>query len=241
MPEPAHFPDQNPPWPSLWAGIQSELPLAIGVLPFGMIYGVLGLAAGLSPAQTQAMSAIVFAGSAQFIATQLFSAGSPLAILWLTTFVVNVRHVLYSTTLGTDMGHLRRGWRWLLAYLLTDEAFATTAVHYANKQVPLRNKHWFFLGAGLTLWICWQLSTAVGVFLGAEIPTAWSLDFTLALTFIGIVIPALKDRPTSAAALTAGVIAVLTFGWAYKIGLVIAAFSGIGVGVLLQKKEPADA
>jgi predicted branched-subunit amino acid permease len=65
-------------------------------------------------------------------------------VLWLTTFVVNVRHVLYSTSLGPDMRHLPRRWRFLLAYLLTDEAFATTAVHYADKSIPLKLKHWFW-------------------------------------------------------------------------------------------------
>ena len=73
--------------------------------------------------------------------------GTPLSVLWLTTFVVNVRHVLYAASLGPDLRQLPRRWRFLLAYLLTDEAFATTAVHYANKSIPNTFKHWFFLGA----------------------------------------------------------------------------------------------
>jgi len=226
---------------SLMAGVRSELPIAVGVFPFGMIFGVLGVGAGLSPWQAQAMSWIVFAGSAQFVGAQLIGAGSPAAVLWLTTFVVNVRHMLYSTTLGPDMGHLRRGWRWLLAYLLTDEAFALTAVHYADKSIPLKYKHYFFLGAGLTLWVIWQISTAIGIFVGAELPTSWSLDFTLALTFIGIVIPTLADRAKGsidraniAAAASAAIVAVLTFSLPYKLGLVIAALTGIAVGTMMK-------
>lgn len=225
----------------LLAGIKSELPIALGVIPFGMIYGVLGLAAGLTPWQAQAMSSIVFAGSAQFIAVQLIGTVTPAAVIWLTTFVVNLRHVLYSASLGPDMQHLRRGWRWLLAYLLTDEAYATTAIHYANRRTPLAHKHYFFLGAGLTLWTVWQISTAVGIILGAQVPASWGLDFTLALTFIAIVIPALRDRPNAAAALAAGITAVFTFAWPYKLGLMAAAIVGIAVGVWLENRRPLTA
>ena len=98
-------------------------------------------------------------------------------------------------------------------------------------------KHWFYLGAGLTLWVVWQISTAVGVFLGTEIPASWGLDFTLALTFIGIVIPTLTKRPMTAAAVSAGVVAVLAFSLPYKLGLVLAALTGIAVGVLLEKRQ----
>lgn len=219
---------------ALLTGVRAELPIALGVIPFGLIYGVLALAAGLTPMQAQAMSAIVFAGSAQFIGAQLIGGGAPLSVLWLTTFVVNLRHLLYSTSLGPDLRHLSRRWRWLLAYLLTDEAYAVTAVHYSNRAIPLTYKHWYFLGAGFTLWAAWQLSTALGIFVGAEAPASWALDFTLALTFIGIVVPALKDRASVAAALSAGLMAVLAFHLPYKLGLMAAALTGIAAGLLWE-------
>ncbi len=222
---------------ALWNGIKAELPITIGVIPFGLIYGVLGLSAGLTPLQAQAMSSIVFAGSAQFLGAQLISVGTPIPILWLTTLIVNLRHVLYSTALGPDLQHLARPWRWLLAYLLTDEAYAATAVHYGNKQIPLAYKHYFFLAAGFTLWATWQASTAVGILLGTQVPPEWGLDFTLALTFIGIVVPTLKDRPNTMAALTAGLVAVLTFSWPYKLGLMAATMTGIAVGVWLENRK----
>ncbi len=232
------FIQKSPVLVDLSAGIRSELPIALGVIPFGLIYGVIALAAGLTPAQAQAMSCIVFAGSAQFIGAELIGVATPISIVWLTTFVVNVRHVLYSTQLGPDLQHLSRRWRWLLAYLLTDEAYATTAVHYADKTKPIEYKHWFFLGAGLTLWLTWQVSTAVGVFLGAEIPASWGLDFALALTFIGIVIPMLTRRPMTAAALSAGLVAVLAYSLPFNLGIVIAGLTGILVGVWLENHQP---
>jgi 4-azaleucine resistance transporter AzlC len=229
----------------LLAGAKAELPIAVGVVPFGMIYGVLALAAGVPPLLALAMSSIVFAGSAQFIAVQLISTASPAAILLSTTFIVNLRHLLYSASLAPHLRHLSRPWRWLLAYLLTDEAYAVAAVHYQNQSQPATHKHWFFLSAGLTLWLSWQMSTAVGLFLGAQIPASWSLDFTLALTFIGIVVPTLFtqtgiDRPNMAAALSAGLVAVLTFHWPYKLGLMAAALVGIWVGTVASGKWAVD-
>ncbi|HEY54216.1 MAG TPA: AzlC family ABC transporter permease [Caldilineae bacterium] len=220
----------------LLAGIRAEMPVTLGVTPFGLIYGVLATAAGLPPILAIAMSSVVFAGSAQFIGAQLFGVGTPGIIIVLTTFVVNLRHALYSFSMAPYLQRLPLRWRWLLAYLLTDEAYAVTIGHYRDESKALDHKHWFFLGSGLTLWIVWQLTTIVGVALGAQIPPTWALDFTLALTFIGLVIPALQDRPNIAAALTAGVVAVLSFNLPYKLGLLIASLSGILVGVWMERR-----
>ncbi len=219
----------------LISGIKAELPITLGVVPFGMIYGVLALAAGLSPALAQAMSTIVFAGSAQFIGAQLIGASAPAAVLLLTTFIVNLRHLLYSASLSPHLRHLPSRWRWLLAYLLTDEAYVVTALRYDRALTKTADyRHYFFLGAGLTLWTAWQISTAVGIFLGAQVPASWSLDFTLALTFIGIVIPALKNQAHAAAALSAGIVAVLAANLPYKLGLMLAALTGIIVGMHME-------
>jgi len=219
-----------------WRGVRAELPLLIGVAPFGMIYGVLALAAGIPPAAAQAMSAIVFAGSAQFITTQLY-ASTPLLLTALTIFVVNLRHILYSASVAPYLQKLRPAWKFLLAYLLTDEAYAVTIVAYQKESVPHKNSHGFFLGAGVALWASWQASTAVGVFLGANLPQNWSLDFTLALTFIAIVVPTLKDRGLVATAAIASLIAVLSAALPYKLGLLLAAFLGILGGYWLGEEK----
>ena len=220
-----------------FSGFKAEIPIAMGGIPFGMIYGVLALAAGMSPALALAMSAIVFAGSAQFIGAQLIGAATPGPILLLTTFIVNLRHMLYSASLAPHLQHLPARWRWLLAYLLTDEAYAVTILHYDQYQAESSdNRHFFFLGAGLNLWVSWQVSTAVGIFLGAQVPASWALDFTLALTFIVIVIPALKDKAHVGAALAAGVTAVLAAPLPFNLGLIVAAFTGILVGLFAESR-----
>jgi 4-azaleucine resistance transporter AzlC len=217
------------------SGVKAELPILVGVMPFGMIYGVLALGAGLPPSAAQAMSSIIFAGSSQFIATQMLNSAPALVIL-ITVAVVNLRHALYSASLAPYLRPLSPAWKWLLSYLLTDEAYAVGIVRYQQEDVD-PHKHWHLLGAGITLWSGWQISTAAGVFLGAVVPSSWSLDFTLALTFIALITPTLRDRPTLAAAVSAGITALLTYGLPLKLGLIAAALAGIVVGLLVEARK----
>lgn len=219
-----------------WRGVRAVIPIFLGVFPFGMIYGVLARQAGLSASASQAMSSIVFAGSSQFITAQLLSQAVPGLVIILTIAVVNLRHALYSASVAGFVQHLPLGWKIGLSYLLTDEAYAVTITHY-NREGCEGNQHWFFLGAGLGLWSCWQISTAVGVFLGAVIPSSWSLDFALPLTFIALVVPSLKDRAGVAAALVGGVVALLVFALPYKLGIIAAALAGIAAGMLVEGKR----
>ncbi len=235
------------------AGVKAEAPLLLGVMPFGLIYGALALQAGISAGAALTMSSIVLAGSAQFVGTQLFSVAAPGPIILLTTFVVNLRHMLYSASLAPYVTRLRPAWKALLAYLLTDEAYAVAVTHYTagtrepprslrslgagqgNEGTRIDNRHWFFLGAGLTLWVTWQVSTAIGILLGARIPASLHLEFALPLTFMALVRPAITDRATSAAALAAGVIAVLADGLTLRLGIIVAAVCGIAVGMLAER------
>ena len=216
-------------------GIKAELPILLGVTPFGMIYGVLAANSGLSTFDAQAMSAVVFAGSSQFMLVQLAALGTPAIMMILTGFVINLRHALYSASIAPYTRHLSTAWKVVLSYLLTDEAYAVTVMRYRDPDTS-RYKHWFFLGSGLALWVCWQASTAAGIFLGAQVPPAWGLDFTLALTFIAIAVPAIKDKPSLLSALSAGVTALLTWHLPYKLGLIASALIGIGVGLWSEKR-----
>ncbi|MBI5838835.1 MAG: AzlC family ABC transporter permease [Chloroflexi bacterium] len=226
---------------SFWAGVRAELPLLIGGFPFGMIYGALALNAGLSIVAAQLMSSIIFAGSAQFVAAQLVHEAAPVFVIVLTIAVVNLRHMLYSASLAPFLKELPLRWKVLLSYLLTDEAYAPTIIRYeAEGATP--SGHFFLLGAGLALWFDWQVSTALGIFLGAAIPDSWSLDFALPLTFIAMVVPVLKNRPLVMSALSAGLVALLAYDLPFKLGLILAALTGITVGTILEgRKSPKGA
>ncbi len=223
-----------------WGGVRAQLPILLGTSPFGVIYGILAMEARLPVPIILAMSMIVFAGSSQFIAAELFKTATPGIVIVLTTFVVNLRHMLYSASLAPYVKHLSKAWKYLLAFLLTDEAYAVTVIHY-EKNTPeaaqQTNQHWYFLGAGLTLWVSWQISTMVGVVMGAEVPESWSLDFALPLTFIALVIPVLRDRPAMFAALTAGIVALVMYHLPYNLGLIAAVLAGIAAGVISETQH----
>jgi 4-azaleucine resistance transporter AzlC len=226
---------------TFWDGVRAEIPLLVGVFPFGMIYGALALNARLSTLASQMMSSIVFAGSAQFVTAQLVHDAAPALVIILTIAVVNLRHMLYSASLAPYLKNLSLKWKVLLSYLLTDEAYAPSILKYETTGVtPV--SHWFLLGAGFSLWFIWQVSTAFGIFLGTAIPENWPLDFALPLTFIAMVVPALKNRPTIAAAVSAGLVAVLAYSLPFKLGLILAALTGILVGTIMEgRKSPEGA
>jgi predicted branched-subunit amino acid permease len=162
---------------------------------------------------------------------QLFGAGAPAIVMVATVALVNLRHALYSASLAPHLHHLPRRWKAVLAYLLTDEAYAATVHRYvAGERGP--NAHWHALGAGLTLWGGWQISTAAGIVLGARLPASVPLDFALPLTFIAIVVPMLRSAPALAAAAVAAGVALAGAALPYKLGLVAASLAGIAVGSL---------
>ncbi|WP_247392124.1 AzlC family ABC transporter permease [Ralstonia pseudosolanacearum] len=220
------------------AGVLTLAPMLVGVVPFGLIYGVLATAAGMPAWLAVAMSTIVFGGASQMILVQLWAGGAPALVMAATVSMVNLRHALYSASIAPALVHLPRRWKWLIAYLLTDETFAAMNRRVVNAQPDAQeatHRHWFFLGAGVALWTSWQASTIVGVALGAKVPATWPLDFFLPLTFIAIVVPSLRTRAQLAAALTGAALAVAWTGWPHKLGLMGAACAGIAVGAIVER------
>ena len=220
-------------------GMRDMLPMLLGAMPFGIIFGSLAGAAGLDPLQTLGMSALVFAGSAQFIAISLLTSGAGVAVVLLTTVVVNLRHALYSASLQPYVRHLPKRWRMPLAFWLTDEAYAVVQQRYLRGD-QAEQRHWYFLGAALAMYVNWLACTLIGVLFGRAIPNIgdWGLDFAMLATFIGIVVPMLRNRPQVAAALVAAGMALVCHGLPYKLGLMAAAASGILVGVCLERRSP---
>lgn len=222
-------------------GILEEAPLLIGVVPFGMIFGVLGIEAGLDPLAVFLMSSIVFGGASQVIFTQLVLAGASGLVIAGTVGIVNLRHVLYSATMVEYLGGLGRGWKIVLSYLLTDEAFFISLNRMRNRAHG-PNMHYHLLGTGLTLWGGWQLATFAGVIIGEAIPASLSLGFAIPLTFLAITAPQVKSWPAGVALITAGVVAILGQGLPWNIWVIIAALTGMVAGycteTVLERRRP---
>jgi 4-azaleucine resistance transporter AzlC len=223
----------------LWQGVKDTFPLVVGAIPFGIIFGAIAITSGVSPGGVLAMSAFVYAGSAQFIAAGLVGSGAATLVIVLTTLVVNLRHALYAASLAPHMKHLPQRWLVPLGFWLTDETYvAVIARFHRNDQSPYM--HWHYLGSALFMYLNWQLCTVIGLVAGQSIPNpaAWGLDFALVVTFIGMLAQFVRNRPALAAAATAGVVALLAHGLPNQLGLLVAAVLGIAVGMIAESLQP---
>lgn len=219
-------------------GARDTVPMLVGAAPFGLIFGTLAAASPLAAWQGELMSLAVFAGSSQFIAIGLISGGSGLVVVWLTTAIVNLRHLLYAAALLPQLGGLPRGWRLGLGFLLTDEVFAVLSRHYQlHPHDP--DGHWYGLGSGLAMYLNWQAWTILGLWFGAGFPQLqhYGLDFAMTATFLAIVVPQLNAGPHLGAACAAGVLAWFGRGLPYNLGLLLAVAAGMVVGVGLARRQ----
>lgn len=232
-------PSLNPPSPreELLAGSREVAPTLIGTIPFGLVVGVAAIAAGLTPLQGVALSVLSFSGIAQLVAMQLIAVGSPLPITLAAATVVSLRLLMYSASLAPHIAHLDRRWRALLSYLMTDQSYASAVRHYGEPGDKL-NKHWHFLGSSATLWITWQIAVVVGVVAGAGVPSDWSLDFIVVLTFVSLLAPVIRTRADLAAAMVAAVIALAAAGLPYRLSLIVGSIAGIAVGMAIELSRP---
>ena len=221
-------------WRVFWKGVLAQLPLQLGVVPFGLVFGVLGIASGLSTTQTVLMSSIIFGGASQVVFAQLWSIGASPIVTGGSVAIINLRHIIYSANISKYINVLSLRWRLALGYLLTDEAFAVSFQEFENRN---RFAHYHLLGGGLTLWFFWQISTVAGVFLGTHIPTYLNLEFAIPLTFIAIILPKLKSLAQISSAATASIIAIFGQDLPYGLWLISASIAGMFVGGLLNKRK----
>ena len=220
--------------PDFRSGIRDMIPPLIGIFPFGIVCGVAAQAAGFTLLEAMGMALIVFSGSAQIIATQLLVAGAPFAVIVVTCFVIGLRLMMYSAAIAPHLRELPPRWRQLLAFVLTDQAFAASIRRFRTAPRP-EQKASYLLGNGVVLWVSWAVSNLAGFLAGNVIPADWSLEFVVPLCFLALLVPALDDGPTVAAAVAAGV-AVLLFGsLPMRLSLVCAGLVGVAVGVVAAR------
>lgn len=207
--------------------------MLVGTVPFGLVTGVAAIAAGLTPLQGVAISVLAFSGIAQLVAMQLIAVGSPLVLTVAAATVVSLRLLMYSAALAPHLAHLDRRWRLLLAYLMTDQSFASTVRRYGEPG-DRAHKHWHFLGSCSMLWFTWQAAVVAGVIAGSGVPASWSLDFVVVLTFVALMVPVVKTRADLAAAVVAAVVAMSTLGLPYRLSLIAGSIAGIAVGLAIE-------
>jgi 4-azaleucine resistance transporter AzlC len=218
-----------------WSAIIDTLPLAIAVLPWGLLTGAIAVQIGLTPLQGQLMSLLVFAGAAQLSAMTLMAGAASPGAIFGSTFVISSRHLLYSIVFREHVLALPLRWRLALGFLLTDEMFAISEAHTARTGgfSPL-----YALVSGLTFYVTWNITTAIGILAGDAFGDLESLglDFAIAATFIAMTFDQLRRTPVWLAVVVSGVSSVLlkpVFADSY---IIVASVLGMGAAYLADTR-----
>jgi len=216
-------------------GFVAMMPLWAGAMPFAVAFAVIAAGAGFSVLEIQALSALLFAGSAQLAVVNLAAAGSATVAIVATVFFLNLRHLLYGMSLQP---HLDRGARTplpLLAFLLTDEAYGVAIRDYLDG----RGSDAFLLGAGVSLYVSFGLATLAGSLLGAAVPEpqALGLDVVFPLSFLALLLPLLRTRRHLLVAVAAGGSALLSHVTGGGMTILLSALVAAAVGAALDGRQ----
>jgi predicted branched-subunit amino acid permease len=228
--------------PAVRRGVRDATPVAVGIVPFGLITGVASVEAGLSPAQAVGFSFLAFAGASQLAVVDLLGRNAALAVAVLTGVVINLRLLMFSASIAPYFRPLDPRRKTLSSYLLTDQAYALAVSWYREADPDSTARFRYFVAAGGSLWVVWQASLVAGVVAGANVPESWGLEFAVPLVFLGLLVPAVSNRPTLAAAVVGGGVAVagdvVTVGGSpglpYNLSLVVGAVAGVLAGVAVS-------
>jgi len=216
---------------AVFRGAADIAPMLVGIFPYAIVTGVSATTAGLNFWQAVGSSAIVYAGASQVAAHQLISNGAPALVVVLTAFVINLRFLMYSASLGPHLTDQSLWSRALMAAVLADQNYALSMNRFIRESLTPLVKRTYFLAAGVVMWLVWQLGTVLGAVLGSVVPASWQLDFFVPLSFMALSVGAMRDRPTVLSGVVGGGVAVLLVGLPYNLGLFLAAVLGIAVGV----------
>jgi 4-azaleucine resistance transporter AzlC len=209
------------------------LPVVFGYIPIGFAFGILAQKAGISTGNILAMSLLVYAGSAQLIAVELFASGaSPYAFI-LTTFVVNLRHMLMSAALSPYLREWPKALLPPFAFELTDETFALHSVRFPKEGARAGET----LGVNLISQVAWVSGTWLGIVAGNLVADVkpFGLDYALAAMFVALLVFQLKAKSYILVAILSGTISViLILAGVSQWNVMIATVIGASVGVMLE-------
>lgn len=212
-------------------GVLVSTPVVVGYLAISVAYGILARQAGLGLVETVLMSVLVYAGSAQFIGVGMLAAGAGGAAIIATTFLVNLRHLLYSASLAPYLQRVGMGRLAALGFGLTDEAFSLDIVELSRGP----RSTVFLAGIHLMPYLAWISGSVIGGLLGGLVSGIGQLglDFALPAMFIALLVPQVKDRLLAVIALVSGFISLLLSllvqgSWNIILATLIAASLGMG-------------
>lgn len=216
-------------------GAAAVTPMTVGVLPFGLAFGATTVAHGFGTPAAIGFSVIVFAGASQLAAVQALAGGASVWVAAAAAWTVNLRLLLYTASLAPYLSHERLSRRLVAAYVLTDQAYAASITKWEATPEDRAGRFTFYMGAGATLWIGWQIATIVGAVIGTAIPKSVPLDFSIPIIFIALLMPTITSRPAAIAAAAGGASAVVSAEMgAHSLSILVGAVVGIAAGALAE-------
>lgn len=227
-----------------WNGWRAGIPIAIGYLPIAFAFGLLAKSSGVPAMLAVLLSLFVFAGASQFIAINLLVVGTAIGEIILTTFILNLRHFLMTTSLSTRLEEgISRWWRSLLSFGVTDENYSVASL---SQQSPLSK--YYLLGLQLISFLAWNVGTWIGLLFGSVVSDNISNSMGIALyaMFIALLVPAMRSSlPITLVALIAIAMhsflywfpatATLSTGWRIVLCALVA--SALGAYLFPHKEE----
>lgn len=204
---------------------------------WGLVTGVAMVKSGLTETAGLAMSLIVYAGSSQLTSLPLIASGAPLWLIFTAGVIVNLRFVIFGAALHPYFRNIRWPRRLLLGYLSVDISFVAFMPRFADADKKgTVEQHWFYVGATLSTWLMWQITSAIGVALANYVPTSWSLDFAAILALVAILMPLVNNRPVYVSILVTSVVAWVAQPLPLRLGLLIAVVAGILGGMWAEAR-----
>ena len=186
-------------------GMAAAWPICLGYVAIGLAFGVIAHQIGLSPLEIGLMSLLVYAGSAQFIAVSMLGAGAGFLPVVMTTFSVNLRHLLMSSALSLHLKQITARWIAIFAYGVTDESFAVNIARFRQGAWGWRQA----LAVNHITNLIWIMSTVAGGIGGQFIPAgAFGLDYALIAMFVCLLVSQLRGRIHILVAVISGFLAV---------------------------------
>ena len=216
-------------------GVRDGAPFLLVVAPFGMVFGVIGIEAGLNLAEVMGFSIFVIAGASQLAAVQLMAEGAPLAVVLATALAINLRMGMYSAALAPHLGGLSLGRRAVMSYFLVDQSFAASVLEFERRPgMSVQDKAAYFFGVIAPVCFPWYAATLVGALLGTGLPPGWGLDFAVPITFLAVIAPMLRTTAhmVAAAVSVVGALALAFLPW--NLGLLLAAVAAMAAGAAVE-------
>jgi predicted branched-subunit amino acid permease len=208
--------------------------MLVPIVPFALVLGLTIASSPMPDLVGWLGSSLIFAGAAQLTVVTLTAEGAAVGAVVAAGLIVNARHFMYSAAMAPTFARQPRWFRWLGPYFLIDQQFALTTFRVATPSPVFRS---YYLGAGVTFWVVWQASVALGMWLGPVIPAEWSLSFAVPLLFLGLVASSVRTPPAAVAAVAGAGVAWLASGVPSRGGIIVGAVAGVVAGVVAERRS----